>query len=146
MTGTPTSPSQGSQALEAVRAIEAAWNAAGRTWDAQALAAIYAADAVFHGGRPDHHVGHAAIRAYFDSYVGVIESATLALRDQHIQTLAAGVVLAQGFGDFGFVLQGGQATRSLVRTTLVLVQQDVWRVQAHHFSPPPPAPPLGQDA
>lgn len=143
MTATPATRDGASSGHEAVAAVEAAWNAGGQPWNPPALADIYTSDALFHGGRPSHYVGQVAIRDYFESYRGVIEVATLVMRDQHIRQLAPGIVLAQGFGDFSFVLAGQQATTSLLRTTMVLVWQDRWRIQAHHFSPPPPVPPLG---
>ena len=34
----------------ALASIEAAWNAAGRAWDADALAAVYTGDAMLFGG------------------------------------------------------------------------------------------------
>lgn len=138
------------QSRIALQAIAAAWNAASQRWDAQALAAIYTEDALFFGGRPAHSVGRAEIHAYFASYQGIIESARLALMDQHLVALAPGVHLAQGIGDFSFVLSGGRATQSRVRTTLVIVQQHqdqdpqrAWQIRQHHFSPEPAVPPLG---
>jgi uncharacterized protein (TIGR02246 family) len=129
----------------ALAAVQAAWNAAGQRWDAIALAGIYTEDAVFFGGRPGHSVGLPAIREYFESYVGVIESAALDLIDQHIMKMAPGCYLAQGCGNFSFVLAGGQSTRSLLRTTLVIVAEgERWKIRLHHFSASPATPPLGQ--
>jgi len=129
----------------ALASVEAAWNEAGGSWDPQALAPVYTADALLFGGRPGHAVGGAAIREYFGSYVGVIHSGTMTLVDQHIVELAPCVFLAQGFVDFSFVLSGDRSTKSFLRTTLVVVQQDGrWKIRQHHFSPTPAAPPLGQ--
>jgi uncharacterized protein (TIGR02246 family) len=124
--------------------VQARWNRAGLRWDPAALAAIYTDDALFHGGRPDHCAGRAAIRRYFDSYRGVIESARLELVDQHVVALAPDTVLAQGWGDFAFVLAGQRETVSRLRTTMVLVKRDGWLILAQHFSPPPATPPLGE--
>src|SRR6267143_2037809 len=44
-----------------------------------ALVALYTDDALFYGGRPGHAVGHAKVREYFDSYVGTLAAARLAL-------------------------------------------------------------------
>lgn len=130
---------------KAVASVELAWNAAGRFWNPDALAEVYTADALLFGGRPGHAVGAAAIREYFGSYVGVIHAGTMELVDQQIVQLARGVFLAQGFVDFSFVLSGDQSTKSFLRTTLVVVQQDGrWKIRQHHFSPTPAAPPLGQ--
>jgi len=128
----------------ALAAVGQAWTAAASPWNADALAAVYADDALFFGGRPGHAVGATAIRDYFASYQGVIESGQLELVDQHVLELAPGCLLAQGYGDFTFVLAGNQQTRSLLRTTLVLsLQQGSWKIRQHHFSASPSAPPLG---
>ncbi|NIE67190.1 SgcJ/EcaC family oxidoreductase [Burkholderia sp. Ax-1719] len=124
--------------------IQAAWNAAASTWNPDAFAALYTEDALFFGGRPDHCVGGAAIHAYFASYQDVLESATLDLVDQHFLWLADDCFLAQGFGDFAFVLEGGKRTsRARMRTTLVIAQHaSVWKIRQHHFSVPPESPPI----
>lgn len=119
------------------------WSAAAAAWDAAALAALYAHDAMLLGGRDGHAVGREAIRAYFESYAGVILSAQLTLHDQELRLLGETALVAQGFGDFAFTLSTGP-TRQLMRTTLVLD----WRggktlIRTHHFSPVPAAPPLG---
>ena len=133
-----------SEGRMALASVEAAWNAAGRPWDARALAAIYTDDALFFGGRPDHAVGHAAIAAYFGSYEAVIDWAQLALVDQHVLSLGPGIHLAQGWAEFSFLLAGQRATKSRLRATLLMVrQEDTWRIRQHHFSPPPEVPPLG---
>lgn len=129
----------------ALDAVQAQWNAAARRWDADALTLLYTEDAMFHGGRPGHSVGRESIRTYFASYRGIIESGQLKLQDQHIVAVAPGVFLAQGEGDFSFVLAPGRPTRSTVRTSLALVQRGGWKILLHHFSPSPPRPPLGDD-
>lgn len=129
----------------ALAAVEAAWNEGAGRWDPVGLTAVYTADAVFHGGRPGHAVGATAIRAYFDSYVGTIESARLELVEQVMAQVGPRAWVAQGYANFSFVLTGGQRTRSVLRTTLTIVRQDGWRIRQHHFSPTPDAPPLGRD-
>jgi len=132
-------------AQDALTAVQQAWNAAARHWDAQALADAYTADALFFGGRPGHFVGQAAIRDYFASYEGEILSGQMRLTDQHILPLGANGFMAQGYVDFTFVLQGGMHTRSRVRSTLLLAPQGgAWKIRQHHFSAPPLAPPLGR--
>lgn len=134
--------------LDAQRALDnvaARWNAAAAPWNADGLAAVYTADALFFGGRPGHCVGADAIHAYFKSYEGVIRSGRMVLVDQHLKCLAPACVLSQGFADFSFELGDGQSTLSRLRTTLVLVgEQGAWRIAQHHFSPTPEVPPLGQ--
>jgi uncharacterized protein (TIGR02246 family) len=124
----------------------AAWNAAGAHWNSEALANCFTEDGLFFGGRPEHSVGREAITAYFRSYIGTIASCHLQLRDQELLQLAPDTVAAQGYGDFSFVLGDGARTRSVVRTTLILVQQrDGWKARLQHFAPPPPEPPLGRN-
>jgi ketosteroid isomerase-like protein len=131
---------EGRRALESV---QAAWNHAARHWNPTALAEIYTEDALFFGGRPGHTVGASAIRDYFASYEGVIESATMELVEQHLVELAPRCFLAQGFVDFVFSLTGQRITRSTLRSTLIIVLQDPPKIRQHHFSASPAAPPLG---
>ncbi len=129
----------------ALASVERAWNAAGGAWNPDALADVYTSDALLFGGRAGHTVGASAIRQYFGSYVGIIHSGAMELVDQQILRLAPGVLLAQGFVNFAFVLNDNQSTKSFLRTTLVVVQQNgQWKIRQHHFSPTPAAPPLGQ--
>ena len=131
------------ECLDTLRAVERAWNEAAREWDAQALTSLYAPDALFFGGRKGQSVGEDAILAYFSSYRGVIESATLALTGQHIIRLAQDCFLAQGYGEFTFALAGNKASRSRLRTTLVIAFHDgAWRIRQHHFSNEPETPPV----
>jgi uncharacterized protein (TIGR02246 family) len=122
------------------------WNAAGRRWDPSAFTDCFADDGLFYGGRPAHSVGRDAIRAYFDSYVGVIDVCQLVLRDQEFVEAGAGFLLAQGWGEFSFVLADGQRTTSTVRTTWLLQQLPggEWKIRQQHFAPPPAEPPLGR--
>lgn len=136
------------EAADPQRALDdvvARWNVAAAPWTARSLAAIYNDDALFFGGRAGHSVGGEAIFEYFKSYEGVILSGSMALVDPHTRVLTLGCVLSQGFVDFSFVLADGQATRSRLRATLVLVfKHGAWRIAQHHFSPTPETPPLGQ--
>ncbi|WP_028221444.1 YybH family protein [Paraburkholderia oxyphila] len=127
----------------ALARVQAAWNAAAHRWDADRLTAVYTDDALFFGGRPGHSVGAGAIRDYFASYEGVIESATLELVEQYFTHLADDCFLAQGYGEFSFVLSGGRPSRSRLRTTLVVaLQQGEWKIRQHHFSTTPESPPI----
>lgn len=129
----------------ALAAVGADWNRGAEHWNADALAAVYADDALFFGGRPGHQVGRASIREYFASYEGVILSASLELVDQQVAELAPDLVVAQGYGHFSFVLAGDTPTRSVLRTTLLIERRgDRWRIRQHHFSMSPAVPPLGQ--
>lgn len=130
--------------MDVLRAIESAWNEGGKTWDAARLTSNYTADAFFFGGRTDHAMGADAILAYFVSYRGIIESCTMDLVDQHVVQIAPGCILAQGFVNFSFVLNGRGSTSSRLRTTLTFVETSTgWRIRQHHFSPIPQEPPLG---
>jgi uncharacterized protein (TIGR02246 family) len=127
----------------ALAAVQAAWNAGAWPWNPDALTAVYTADALFFGGRPHHSVGSDAIREYLASYAGVIESATLELVEQHFVRVGPDCFLAQGYGEFSFVLSGNRTSRSRLRTTLVIVlQPNGWRIRQHHFSAPPDTPPI----
>ncbi|MBU9398774.1 nuclear transport factor 2 family protein [Burkholderia multivorans] len=137
MTGTNPTPGP------ALAVVQAAWNAAARDWNAEALAGIYTEDALFFGGRPGHAAGHDAIRAYFASYEGVIRSATLELVEQQFIPFGDDCFLAQGYGEFAFVLGDGTTSRSRLRTTLVIAaQQHEWKIRQHHFSASPETPPI----
>jgi uncharacterized protein (TIGR02246 family) len=130
-------------ARAALAQVQAAWNAAARRWEAGALTAVYTEDALFFGGRPGHSVGTGGIREYFASYEGVIESATLELVEQQFIRLADDCFLAQGYGEFAFVLSGGRPSRSRLRTTLIVVLlQGEWKIRQHHFSTTPESPPI----
>ncbi|WP_256856628.1 SgcJ/EcaC family oxidoreductase [Variovorax sp. KK3] len=129
----------------ALAQVQRDWNAAAERWHADRLAEVYTQDALFFGGRPGHSVGRSAVQDYFATYVGVIESGAMVLAEQHLAQLGPDCLLAQGYVDFSFTLQGGQQTRSRLRATLVLVREGAaWRIRQHHFSPTPEAPPLGQ--
>lgn len=128
-----------------VTQMQQAWTSAAAPWNPAAITALYCADAVFFGGRPGHSLGAQGIRAYFDSYVGLIESATLDMVEQQINVLSDDTIVAQGYGEFSFVLTGAKRTRSKLRTTWVLVHRDRWQILLHHFSPTPDVPPLGID-
>ena len=130
--------------MRRLAAIIAAWNRAAQDWDPAALTRLYSQDAVLFGGRPGLASGNAAIAAYFESYRGVILSASLDLSDQTLLDVGENALLAQGFGLFAFVLAGGKPTRQEMRTTLLLDwSSGETLIRAHHFSPVPAAPPLG---
>ena len=132
-----------SEGETALRAVERDWNTAAEHWDAAGLTALYTEDALFYGGRPGHAVGPAKVREYFDSYVGTLAAARLALVDQELRKLAEGVYLAQGYAAFDFDLVAGGASRAVLRSTLVLTHRpEGWRIAQHHFSSPPPEPPI----
>ena len=126
-----------------LRAVERDWNAAAEHWDAAGLTALYTKDALFYGGRPGHAVGNANVREYFDSYVGTLAAARLALVDQELRKLAEGVYLAQGYAVFDFDLAAGGVSRTVLRSTLVLTRRpEGWLITQHHFSSPPAEPPI----
>ncbi|MFT4067835.1 YybH family protein [Paraburkholderia sp.] len=127
----------------ALAVVQAAWNAAARDWNPDALADVYTENALFFGGRPGHAAGHDAIREYFASYDDVIRSATLDLVEQHFIPLGDDCFLAQGYGEFLFVLGDGKTSRSRLRTTLVIAaRHGEWKIRQHHFSTSPDVPPV----
>lgn len=130
---------------QALKSVQDAWNAAAKIWNPEKLGHLYLEDALFYGGRAGHSVGSDAIKSYFGSYTGLIKSAHLELVEQEIRRLDDSSFVAQGYGDFAFVLEGGISTKSVLRTTLIIVKQDnVLRIRLHHFSVTPAVPPLGQ--
>ena len=132
-----------SEGERALRTVERDWNTAARHWDAEGLGALYTDDALFYGGRPGHAVGHAKVREYFDSYVGTLSAAQLALVDQELRKLSEGVFLAQGYAKFDFDLSAGGGSSTMLRSTLVLTHRpEGWRIAQHHFSAAPSEPPI----
>ncbi|SAK77159.1 YybH family protein [Caballeronia ptereochthonis] len=127
----------------ALATVNAAWSAAAQRWDADAFAALYTEDALFFGGRPAHSIGRDAIRAYFASYEGVIDSASLELEEQHVMTLASDCFVAQGYGVLSSRFPGNRDSRSRLRTTWIIALRDgEWRIRQHHFSGLPEKPPI----
>lgn len=119
------------------------WNAAAATWNPDALAALYAPEAVFFGGRPGHAVGYQAILGYFVSYAETLRSAHMKLVDPCVIELGPDTLLMQGHADFRFVLADGSATSSTLRATWILARrQGAWQILQHHVSPTPEAPPI----
>jgi hypothetical protein len=120
---------------EALRSIESDWCAAGFTWNVDSLVDIYTSDALLFGGQPGLAVGHAAIRAYFSSYRGILDSTRLQLYDQNLIELDSNMFIAQGYGIFTFHFADGRITAPVSRTTLLMVrEQKRWKVKVHHFS------------
>lgn len=112
------------------------WTRAATPLKPQELAALYAPDALFFGGVPDHYVGRERIAEYFSFYLGKVAAMTIAFRDHH--GAEADVVVSQGFVDFTFLLPDGRTTYASLRGTLVLAPKGKgWEILVHHFSPPP---------
>jgi ketosteroid isomerase-like protein len=127
-----------SEGETALRAVERHWNAAAQHWNSAGLVALYTEDALFYGGRPD--MQWAARRC-----VNILAptAARLALVDRELRKLGEGVYLAQGYAAFDFDLTAGGATRTVLRSTLVLTRRpEGWRMAQHHFSSPPSEPPV----
>lgn len=130
---------------EVLRSIEHAWNTAALHWNVEGLTALYAVDATMFAGRPGMARGTDGVRAYFDSYVGMLTSTQLELVDQVITELGADAFLAQGYGKFRFTLANDKQSITTLRTTWLLVRHgDRWLVSHHHFSATPEAPPVPQ--
>ena len=103
--------------------MQNSWNAAAKVWNPKALAALYADDALFYGGRPGHSVGAAEIQAYFASYDGIIQSAVLDLIDQELVQISPESFMAQGLGAFSFVLAGGYPGEGHSESTVVALHR-----------------------
>lgn len=134
---------KGREDIGLLGAIAERWSQAASTWDPGALASLYAKDALLFGGRREHAVGRAAIADYFESYRGIIISATIEFEDQHILAIDEACFFAQGFARFAFTLAGNIETRPRFRTSLLVLRAAEGVIRAHHFSPEPEAPPLG---
>ncbi|MES2786615.1 MAG: SgcJ/EcaC family oxidoreductase [Pseudomonadota bacterium] len=133
------------EAHHVLRDVADRWNMAARTWDVEALTALYTPDVVMYGGRPGMSIGHDGMRRYFASYTGLLASTRLELRDQVMIALAPKVYLAQGYGDFSFVLTSGKRSGTTMRTTWILVERaGQWKILQHHFSTTPEQPPIPQ--
>jgi uncharacterized protein (TIGR02246 family) len=133
------------EAQSVLRMIQDRWNLAGLIWDVEALTAMYTPDAVMYGGRPGMSIGHAGMRQYFSSYVDMLASTKMELKDQVMIRLAPNVYLAQGYGVFQFTLRTGKKSDTTMRTTLVLVEREKeWKILQHHFSSTPDKPPIPQ--
>jgi ketosteroid isomerase-like protein len=131
-------------ALTVLNETLAGWSEAAAHWNATKLGALYCEDACLFGGRPGHSTGRAEIIRYFASYENIILSASIKPLDQEVFPLDQRLVIAQGYVEFEFVLGNGNTTKSLLRSTLVLKQeQDQWKISLHHFSAIPTAPSLG---
>lgn len=122
--------------------VAARWTAAATPLDPVGLSALYAQDAVFFGGLPDHYVGRGEVERYFDFYRDMLASIALTFSDMHCADLGS-TLLCQGFADFVFVLVDGRTTFNRLRATLVLERgQEGWAIKLHHFSPPPEDTPV----
>jgi uncharacterized protein (TIGR02246 family) len=138
----PHNESKLSSFQAALALVEQRWNEAAHSWSLDAFASIYTEDALFFGGRPGLFVGD-QIREYFQSYVGVVRSATIKYGEQHFIELAPGMLLAQGFADFSFTVASGDKGHTRLRSTNILVMRNnAWRILQHHFSEPVNEPPL----
>ena len=121
------------------------WSDAASPLSPDAIAALYTPDALFFGGRPDHYIGRASVREYFESYRDMLASIKLTIRDAHFAEASDRFLLAQGTADFTFGLVDGRITLASLRATLALRRSDAgWMICLHHFSPPPEVPPVPQ--
>jgi uncharacterized protein (TIGR02246 family) len=130
--------------VETLAHVAACWNAAAAAWSPDALASLYADDAVLFGGRARHFTGRDGVRAYFESYRGMLAAVELTLKDQVAIQVSPELVLAQGFADIQFTLGDGRRTSALFRTTWLLQASNGLdcQIKAHHFSPVPEVLPI----
>lgn len=134
-----------SQAEKALSQAVGRWNEAANPLSPESIAAVYTQDALFFGGRPDHYVGRASVREYFETYRDILASIKLAIRDVHFAEADHRFLLAQGVADFTFGLLDGRTTFASLRATLALRRPDAdWMICLHHFSPPPEVSPVPQ--
>lgn len=134
-----------SEANEILRSVVGRWSDAANPLSPEKIAAVYSPDALFFGGRPDHYIGRASVRDYFETYRDILASIALEIRDVHFAEVGDRLLLAQGTADFNFGLLDGRSTFASLRATLALRRSDAdWMICLHHFSPPPEVPPVPQ--
>jgi ketosteroid isomerase-like protein len=126
------------EGADAIREIERLWRHGGAPYDPQALTGLYADDALFFGGLPDHYVGQVEIERYFEHYRELVRTSSLGFRDLIFRRLSDSIIAAQGFVDFTFGLPNDQTSYATLRATLVVSRgSDGWRILLQHFSIPP---------
>ncbi len=125
--GAPCNGSDDAQSLAA--RFRDAWSRAFHARDIDALAALYAPDALFFGSVPDLFCGRAGVRGYFASL-----RADIVLEEFSVPAVAqAGpdAIITAGYWRFRF---GGEIRP--YRLTWTLARRDgEWLIAAHHASP-----------
>ena len=108
----------------------ARWSEAFAMMDADAMAALYAADALFYGSTPDLYSDQDAIRAYFG---GLPPSASrrVAFRDVVARKSSPDLLNLAGLAIFTF----NETVEFTFRLTQVLMREgDGWKIISHHAS------------
>lgn len=123
-----TEPGTSDDARQITRAVLDAWRSGVDAHDPEAVAALFADDAVFQGLRPEHGVGRAAVSAYYASQPAGMTAGYDVLSSR---ALAPDVVLAFARAAFGFT----DGAQTLVHLTVVLDRVDASRrIRHYHVS------------
>lgn len=117
------------------------WAAAFATLDGARSVAVYADDARLWGTiAQEPNVGHAAIRAYFDSGRQRAKARHVVIGD-HATRVYGTTAVSSGRYDFHSVLHDGASTVRRARFSMTFVQRDGrWQIVDHHSSEVPLAP------
>jgi uncharacterized protein (TIGR02246 family) len=121
-------------ASEDANAVVDRWSAAYTSNDPEAIAQVYASDAILLGTvSPVISVGTEAIRKYFSGVKGT--GNRNALQERHTLVLGADAVVITGFYEFTGVKDGKPVPRPSRFTMLVTKRGDEWKIAHHHSSP-----------
>jgi uncharacterized protein (TIGR02246 family) len=112
-----------------INAILAAWKAAFDAGDADGLARLYTAEAVFIGGIGGVNHGAAGVRSYFTRNAGPSQ---VVFRDVQIQAIDERVALVSMIGAIG--PKGGDQSRDFRFLQTYRRDDDGWRIAGHHGS------------
>ena len=119
---------------EDANALVDRWSAAYNTNDPQAVAAIYAPDAILLGTvSPVSSTGTAAILKYFGPLKG--SGNTNTIQERHTVVLGEDAVLVTGFYMFTSLVDGKTIPRPSRFSMLAVKRDGQWRIAHHHSSP-----------
>src|SRR5438270_13950341 len=115
-----------------VAQMQRRWAEAFARADADALASLYAGDALFFGSMPDLYLQRSGVRRYFATLPKGYEGA--AFGETHALEIGSGLIVSAGFVTFTGEREGERFSL-LYRMSWTLVRsgQD-WRIGSHHGS------------
>jgi uncharacterized protein (TIGR02246 family) len=120
-----------------VAQMQRRWAEAFARADPDALAALYAEDALFFGSMPDLYLQRSGVRRYFETLPKGYEAA--AFGETQTVEINPDLIVSAGFVTFAGEREG-ERFNLLYRMswTLTRSEQD-WRIVSHHASPKNPA-------
>lgn len=120
-------------------AIQAAWNRAMETWDADATAELYDDEAQLFGSLPRLFIGRDGAREYYASFP-TAQSCRAIFDNLVVATCGENLILASGLVTFDLRVADERRVADL-RFSFVLRRSDAWRILVHHASPIPATSP-----